>query len=65
MKKSSMFISDNLRLDALVKGLHLDISEADHYRLVSGLYQHIEHTRVMAFKNGYDQGRFDEKMDRY
>jgi hypothetical protein len=63
MNKLNMFISEELRLDALVKGLHLEISEGDHYRLVSELYRHIEHTRRMSYKDGYEQGKFDEKIE--
>lgn len=63
--KLNMFISDDKRLDALVKSLRLYINKEDHDVLVCELYRHIDYTRMQAYKNGYDQGRFDEKMDEF
>lgn len=62
MSKLSMFISDDKRLETIIKSLKLNISREEHDYLVCELYRHIEHTRLMSFKNGYDQGTFDEKM---
>ena len=61
MSKTNTFISNELCLDALIKSLHLEISEGDHYRLISGIYHHIEHTKKFSYKDGYEHGKFDEK----
>lgn len=63
--KLNMFISDDKRLDILVKSLHLNISKEEHDYLVCELYRHIDHTRNTAYYNGYQQGRFDEKADSF
>jgi hypothetical protein len=60
---SKMFIGDDRLLNVLIKSLKLNISKEEQNQLVSELYPHIEHTRILSFKNGYDQGRFDEKID--
>lgn len=64
MKKLNIFIDDHKTLNDIVKGLHLEISKDEHNRLVSELYSHIRQTRLISFKNGYDQGKFDEQTQK-
>lgn len=62
MSNSNTFINDHKTLDVLVKRLRLEISKEEHNRLVSELYPIIRYTRLISFKNGYDQGKFDEQI---
>jgi hypothetical protein len=64
-KQLNMFISSDKQLEAIIKSLNLYITRQDRDYLVCELYRHIEHTRIISFKNGYEQGLFDEKMGRY
>jgi hypothetical protein len=57
------FINSDKVLDKLVKNLSLNISKADHDFLINELYWHIEHTRRLAYYNGYKQGEFDSQAD--
>lgn len=65
MKDSLVFITSDKKLDEIIKRLGVKLSMEDHNYLVYELYRHVDHTRKNAFRNGYDQGRFDETMDRY
>ncbi|MEH7254998.1 hypothetical protein V7111_23080 [Neobacillus niacini] len=42
----------------------MELLEEDIPMLIERV-ENAEKERIEAFKNGYDQGRFDEKMDRY
>lgn len=57
-----IFINTDKKLDLIVKTLKLNINIEDHDRLVFELYEHIEHTRSLSFRNGYEQGVYDEKI---
>ncbi|MGG3890263.1 hypothetical protein [Metabacillus fastidiosus] len=57
------FINSDKKLEKIIKSLQLNISMSNHDYLVCELYQHIKYTRRIAYKNGYDQGRFDEYAD--
>jgi hypothetical protein len=56
------FIGNEEFLRVLIRSFHLNMSCETEENLVKSLYPHIEHTRQMSFKYGYDQGAFDEKM---
>jgi hypothetical protein len=62
-----IFISDDKRLDLLIKtlnkSLNLNLSNEQHNDLVFELYKHIDHTRKFAYHYGYEQGKFDEKIE--
>lgn len=61
-----MFIDSDKRMDLLInsmnKSLNLNLSIEQHNEFVFQLYKHIEHTRRISYHNGYEQGKFDEKM---
>lgn len=57
-----IFINTDKKLELIVKTLNLNISIEEHNRLVFELYEHIEHTRSLSFRNGYEQGVYDEKI---
>jgi len=60
--KPNMFIGDKEIFNILLKDLNLICDEEERKNFVSRLYPHIEFTRRQSFKNGYDQGVFDEKI---
>lgn len=57
------FITNEKHLDKIIKDLKLNISMDDHNYLVYELNNHIDHTRLKSYMNGYEQGRFDENAD--
>lgn len=58
------FIISDRQLDKVIKALNLNVSREDHDYLVCELYKHVDYTRLNSFRNGYEQGRFDERIDK-
>ena len=55
-----IYIDTDKKLELIIKTFKLNISKEYHDQLVCELYKHVEHTRRLAYYNGYEQGKFDE-----
>ncbi|MED1863393.1 hypothetical protein P4V41_07985 [Fictibacillus nanhaiensis] len=57
------FIKDEKVLSKLFNSIINEDETKPFDQVVKELYEQIEYTRRMSYKNGYEQGRFDEKAE--
>ena len=57
------FIIDEKQIMKIIRNTGISITVEELDLLTHELYKHVDYTRKESFHNGYEQGKFDQKIE--